>query len=65
MERRQGFTYISKIDISMGFYTFVIDASSLKFCVISTPFGLYKYKRLPMGITISPFFSICHAPIIF
>ena len=62
MQRRQGFTYISKIDISMGFYTFEIDASSQKFSVISTPFGLYKYKRLPMGITNSPDFfqSVMH-----
>ena len=62
MQRKQGFTYISKIDISMGFYIFEIDASLQKLCVISTPFGLYKYKRLPMGITNSPDFfqSVMH-----
>ena len=29
---------------------------------MSTPFGLYKYKRLPMGITNSPYFfqSVMH-----
>ena len=56
MQRRKGFRFITKIDISMGFYTFEIDAQSQKLCVISTPFGLYKYKRLPMGITNSPDF---------
>ena len=62
MQRRQGFKFITKIDIAMGFYTFEINAASQKLCVISTPYGLYKYKRLPMGITNSPdlFQSVMH-----
>ena len=34
----------------MQYFTFELDTDSQKFCVISTPFGLYKYKRLPMGV---------------
>ena len=34
----------------MQYFTFELDADSQKLCVISTPFGLYKCKRLPMGI---------------
>ena len=34
----------------MQYFTFELDADSQKLCVISTPFGLYKYKCLPMGI---------------
>ena len=34
----------------MQYFTFELDSESQKLCVISTPFGLYKYKHLPMGI---------------
>ncbi len=46
----------------MGFYTFELDAAARKLCVISTPFGLYQYLRLPMGLTNSPdvFQSVMH-----
>ena len=62
MRRQCGFTFISKVDISMGFYTFELDLSFQNLCVISTPFGLFKYKRLPMGINNSPDFfqSVMH-----
>ena len=44
----------TKIDKSMGFDTFQLDSHAQQYCVISTPFGLYKYLRLPMGLTNSP-----------
>ena len=46
----------------MGFYTFELDAQAQKYCVISTPFGIYQYLRLPMGLTNSPdvFQSVLH-----
>ena len=34
----------------MQYFTFALDEDSQSLCVISTPLGLYKYKRLPMGI---------------
>ena len=50
LKRRPGYAFFSKLVVSMQYYTFELDSESQKLCVISTPIGLYKYKRLPMGI---------------
>ena len=38
----------------MFFYCFQLDEESKTICTIATPFGLYRYTRLAMGIKISP-----------
>ena len=62
MQKIAGFKFITKLDISMGFYTFELNQNAQKLCVISTPFGLYQYLCLPMGLTNSPdvFQSVMH-----
>ena len=47
--KRKG--YKTKLDISMQYYTFDLDEESKDYCVIATPFGLYRYLKMPMGIS--------------
>ena len=38
----------------MFFYCFELDNESKELCTINTPYGLYRYTRLAMGIKVSP-----------
>ena len=53
--KRNGYTHLSKMDLSIQFYCFELEEEIKKYTTIITPDGqLYKYNRLPMGIKISP-----------
>jgi hypothetical protein len=54
LHKRSGYKFLTKLDVSMMFYTFELDEASCHLCVIVTPFGKYQYLRLPMGIKQSP-----------
>jgi Reverse transcriptase (RNA-dependent DNA polymerase) len=38
----------------MQFYTFKLGNELKELCTIATPFRLYRYRKLPMGICQSP-----------
>ena len=49
-----GAKIFSKLDAASGFYQIPLDESAQGCTAFITPFGRYKYHRLPMGITLAP-----------
>lgn len=54
LRRRNGYKYFTKIDVTMQYYAFKLTEAAKNLCVIVTPFGKYRYARLPMGVKQSP-----------
>ena len=52
--RRAGYKYLTKLDLTMQYYALELDEEGKDLCTIITPFGEYRYRRLPMGLKISP-----------
>lgn len=49
-----GARYFSKCDAKNGFWMIKLTKQSSKLCTFSTPFGRYRFLRLPFGINCAP-----------
>ena len=49
-----GFKYATAIDLSMGYYHIPLDKHSQELCTTILPWGKFRYKRLPMGVSSAP-----------
>ena len=51
------YRFLTKIDVSMQYYTFYLDEESRWYCVFITPFGKYILNTLAMGLVQSADFA--------
>jgi hypothetical protein len=49
VQKLEGFTYDTALDLNMGYYTIRLDPTASEMCTIIFPWGKYSYKRLPLG----------------
>ena len=52
--RTDGSKFFTVLDAYKGYFQIELDEESSYLTTFSTPFGRYRYKRLPMGISSAP-----------
>lgn len=60
--RMSGSKCFRLLDANSGFWMVRLDDESSKLCTFNTPFGRYRFLRLPFGISSAP--EIFHAEMI-
>ncbi|HLP97517.1 MAG TPA: reverse transcriptase family protein, partial [Sideroxyarcus sp.] len=63
--RLSGAKFFSAIDLKWGFWQLPLDDESSWLCTFSTPFGRFRFKRLPFGVSPAPeiFHRVVHESI--
>ncbi len=54
IKKTHGSKVFTKLDARQGFFQLVLDHESSLLTAFNTPFGRYRHKRLPMGISVAP-----------
>lgn len=49
-----GARYFSTLDVASGFWQIKLTELSSKLCTMSTPYGRYRFIRMPFGIASAP-----------
>jgi hypothetical protein len=49
LQELEGFTYATAFDLNMGYFTIRLNPTASKMCTIIFTWGMYSYKRLPIG----------------
>jgi hypothetical protein len=50
----RGATFFSKLDLTWGFWNLQLDDASSRLCTFCTPWGVFRYRRLPFGVSPAP-----------
>jgi hypothetical protein len=53
LRKHSGYKFFTKLGVTMQYYMFELDKESQDICTIITPFGKYKYLRLPVELKCS------------
>jgi hypothetical protein len=54
MRTVDGLTFVSVLDLNMGFWIILLDKESQSLATVILPWGKYSYQLLAMGLSISP-----------
>jgi hypothetical protein len=54
MRTVDGLTFVSVLDLNMGFWMIQLDKESQRLATVILPWGKYSYQCLAMGLSVSP-----------